>query len=159
MQITDMSVNDLTPYENNPRRNEHAVKYVANSIKQFGFKVPIVIDKNNVVVAGHTRLLAAKELGLETVPCIRADDLTDEQVKAFRLADNKVSEMSSWDFEALDQELAELDDIDMSSFGFDIAATEQDLNGIFDDAPDAGEPKEKEPKIITCPHCGESFEL
>lgn len=158
MQITDMSVNDLTPYENNPRRNEHAVKYVANSIKQFGFKVPIVIDKNNVVVAGHTRLMAAKELGLETVPCIRADDLTDEQVKAFRLADNKVSEMSSWDFEALDQELAALDDIDMSRFGFD-AAADQELDNIFDDAPDASEPKEPEPKTVTCPHCGETFEL
>lgn len=91
MQIVQKKVKDLKPYERNPRRNEEAVKYVKASIQEFGFKVPIVIDADGVIVAGHTRLKAAKELGMEEVPCIVADDLTPEQVKAFRLADNQVS--------------------------------------------------------------------
>jgi len=88
LKIVNKKVDDLIPYENNPRYNDEAVEYVANSIKEFGFKVPIIIDKNNVIVAGHTRYKASLELGLEEVPTIIADDLTDEQVKAFRLADN-----------------------------------------------------------------------
>ena len=90
MNIVDIKLDDLKPYENNPRNNEEAIEPVANSIKIFGFKVPIVVDKNNIIIAGHTRYKAAKKLGLNKVPCIVADDLTDEQVKAFRLADNKV---------------------------------------------------------------------
>lgn len=93
MEVININVNQLTPYENNPRNNNEAIQYVANSIKEFGFKVPLVIDSDNVVICGHTRLLAAKQLGMEEVPCIVADDLTDEQIKAFRLADNKVAEM------------------------------------------------------------------
>lgn len=119
MNIIQVSVDDLKPYKNNPRYNDDAVEYVANSIREFGFKVPIVIDKNNVIVTGHTRLKAALELGLDTVPCIVADDLTDEQVKAFRLADNKVSEMAAWDFEKLDLELDGILDFDMEDFGFE----------------------------------------
>ena len=84
------------PYEKNPRKNDDAVKYVAESIQQFGFKVPIVIDTNGVIIAGHTRYKASKKLGLKEVPCIIADDLTEEQIKAYRLADNKVSELSEW---------------------------------------------------------------
>lgn len=95
MKIIEMQVDDLHAYENNPRDNEEAVEYVANSIKEFGFKVPIIIDKANVIVAGYTGLKAAQQLGLEKVPCIVADDLDDDQIKAFRLADNKVSEASS----------------------------------------------------------------
>lgn len=94
MQIIDRQVAELVPYENNPRHNEDAVKFVKASIQQFGFKVPIVISPENVIIAGHTRVLAAKELGMETVPCVIAYDLTEEQMKAFRLADNKVSEAS-----------------------------------------------------------------
>lgn len=112
------AVDELKPYENNPRINDGAVDMVASSIAEFGFKVPIVIDSNNVIVAGHTRWKASKKLGLETVPCIIADDLSEEQIKAFRLADNKTSEFSVWDFEALDKELAELVEFDMSDFGF-----------------------------------------
>lgn len=92
MNIVEMNVSDLVPYGNNPRKNDDAVDKVALSISAFGFKVPIVIDRNNVIVTGHTRLKAAKKLGFKTVPCILADDLTDEQIKAFRLADNKVAE-------------------------------------------------------------------
>lgn len=119
-QVTYMETADLTPYENNPRRNDGAVEAVAASIREFGFKVPIVVDANNVVVAGHTRLKAAKRLGLATVPVIVADDLTPEQVKAFRLADNRVGELAEWDLGKLDIELGEIPDIDMGEFGFDM---------------------------------------
>lgn len=119
MEIINKRVDELVPYENNPRINDDSVKYVAESIKQFGFKVPIVIDKDNVIIAGHTRLKAAKELGLEEVPCIVADDLNEEQVKAFRLADNKVSEFSQWDMDKLFEELGNIGkDIDVSLLGF-----------------------------------------
>ena len=119
MEVLELSVSDLKPYENNPRNNEKAVEYVANSIHEFGFKQPIIIDRNKVIVCGHTRLLAAKKLGLETVPCIMADDLTDEQIRAYRLADNKVSEVSEWNTPMLDLEMLELGSaFDMSKFGF-----------------------------------------
>ena len=121
MNIIEKNLTDIKPYEKNPRKNDNAVEYVANSIKEFGFKVPIVIDKNGVIVAGHTRYKASKKLGLEKVPCIIADDLTPEQIKAYRLADNKVSEKSEWDFDLLQDELADLNElIDMSAFDFDI---------------------------------------
>lgn len=120
MQIVEMNINEVIPYEKNPRKNEAAVKYVANSIKEFGFKVPIVIDENNVIVAGHTRLKAAKKLKLETVPCVIADDLSEDQIKAFRLADNKVSEKAEWDFDLLGDEMDDLLDIfNMEDFGFE----------------------------------------
>ena len=115
--ITTLKLSELKPYDNNPRNNAHAVDAVAESIREFGFKVPIIIDRNNVIVAGHTRYLAAAQLGLEEVPCIIADDLTDEQVKAFRLADNKTAELSEWNFDMLEDELAGIS-LDMSLFGF-----------------------------------------
>lgn len=105
MEIQEKKIKELIPYEKNPRKNDAAVEYVTNSIKEFGFKVPIVIDKNGVIVCGHTRYKAAQRLKLKTVPCIIADDLNDEQIKAFRLADNKVSEKSEWDFDLLYEEL------------------------------------------------------
>lgn len=119
MNIIERRVDELRPYEKNPRKNDEAVKYVAESIKQFGFKVPIVIDRDGVIVAGHTRWKAAKKLKMSTVPCIVADDLTDEQIKAFRLADNKVSEKAEWDFDLLAEEIGDLVDFDMTVFGFD----------------------------------------
>lgn len=126
MNIVDKRLNELKPYEKNPRKNDEAVKYVSESIKEFGFKVPIIVDKNNVIVAGHTRYKAAKNLGMDTVPCIVADDLTDEQIKAFRLADNKVAEKADWDFNVLSAELEDLFDFDMSLFGFDDDAVSGD---------------------------------
>ena len=114
-----LKLSDLKPYEKNPRKNDEAAKYVVESIKNFGFKVPIVIDKDNVIVAGHTRYKAAKKLKLKEVPCIIADDLTDKQIQAYRLAVNKVAEMSEWDFDLLNEELDSLFDFDMTVFGFD----------------------------------------
>ena len=108
MKIVNLKTEQLIPYINNPRNNDDAVDKVASSIKEFGFKVPIVINKDNVVVTGHTRLKAAKKLGIEEVPCIIADDLTDAQIKAFRIADNKVSEYAKWDEDMLKVELEEL---------------------------------------------------
>lgn len=127
MTIVNFKVSDLIPYENNPRINDNAVDSVANSIEEFGFKVPVIVDKNNVIVAGHTRVKAAKKLGLEEVPCVVADDLTEDQIKAFRLADNKVSELADWDFSKLEEELSNVD-IDMSQFGFEAEELEKELN-------------------------------
>lgn len=118
MEIVKIKIDELKQYEKNPRKNDKAVEYVANSIKEFGFKVPIVIDKNNVIVAGHTRYKASEKLGLTEVPCIVADDLNEEQIKAFRLADNKVSEFAEWDFNILGEELGDID-FDMTEFGFE----------------------------------------
>lgn len=117
MEIITKKVKDLKPYERNPRRNDEAVEYVAESISEFGFKVPIVIDGDGTVICGHTRLKAAKKLHLTEVPCIVADDLDDEQIKAFRLADNKVAEKAEWDFDLLEEELQDLIGFDMSDFG------------------------------------------
>lgn len=121
MQIIEKKTVELREYENNPRNNVGAVDAVTASIREFGFKVPIVIDGNNEIIAGHTRLRAARAIGLDKVPCIVADDLTPEQIKAFRLADNKTGEFATWDFNALDKELAELylNGFDMQRFGFD----------------------------------------
>ena len=129
MNIVEKKLGELQPYENNPRKNDTAVPYVAESIKRYGFKVPIVIDKDGVIVAGHTRYLASIELGLETVPCIVADDLTDEEIKEFRLVDNKTSEFAGWDFDMLSAELEDLD-FDGYDFGFDIDTFEDDNNEI-----------------------------
>jgi site-specific DNA-methyltransferase (adenine-specific) len=133
MKIIELTLDQLKPYEKNPRRNDHAVKYVAQSIKEFGFKVPIIVDKDYEIIAGHTRLKAAQQLGLKEVPIIIADDLTEEQVKAFRLADNKVSEIAEWDFNLLDNELSNILDIDMSNFGFDMFEEEEEQEIIEDD--------------------------
>ena len=125
IEIVYKRIGELVPYEKNPRKNTKAVKYVANSIETFGFKVPIVIDENNVVVCGHTRLLASEKLGMDEVPCIIAKDLTEEQIKAFRLADNKVSEKAEWDFDLLNEEMDELFDFDMTEFGFEFVDEEK----------------------------------
>lgn len=143
MTIKEIKTSDLKEYENNPRNNDGAVDAVAASIKEFGFKVPIVIDQRNVIVAGHTRLKAAKALGLEKVPCIVADDLTEEQIKAFRLADNKTAELAEWDFDKLETELAELAEmgIEMDGFGFDEFGSDPP-EIVEDDPPEVDEENE-----------------
>lgn len=143
-KIETIKTNEIIPYENNPRNNDAAVDAVANSISNFGFKVPIIIDHDNVIVAGHTRHKAAQKLGLEEVPCIRADDLTDEQIRAFRVADNKTAELADWDLEKLNEELMALPDIDMSQFGFDMSKFEDEPEIEEDEVPELpAEPKTK----------------
>ena len=142
MQIVEKKITEIKAYEKNPRKNEKAVAPVAESIKEFGFKVPIIIDKDNVIVAGHTRLKAAKKLGMKTVPCIIADDLTDDQIKAFRIADNSTAQVADWDMELLKDELIDLD-FDMSIFGLEKEIN--DIERIFapeiieDDVPEVDE--------------------
>ena len=130
MEIVMMNIDEIIPYENNPRKNDDAVEAVANSIKNFGFKSPIVVDANKVIVNGHTRLKASKLLGLTMVPVIIASDLTEEQCRALRLADNKTAEIASWDKKLLMQELESIDweglEMNMTDFGFD---------NIFDSKP------------------------
>lgn len=123
MEIVIRKTSELIPYINNPRNNKNAVDKVASSIKEFGFKVPIIIDRDNVIVTGHTRLLAAQKLGIAEVPCIPADDLTPAQIKAFRIADNKVSEFSEWDEEMLKAEFEELGELD---FALNLTGFEED---------------------------------
>lgn len=120
MNVIDLPIKAIKPYKHNPRKNDKAVEYVANSLRTFGWKQPIVIDENYEIVAGHTRWKAAKTLGMETVPCVLADDLTPEQVQAYRLADNKLAEMSDWDFDLLEMEMNDIDPnlFDMADFGF-----------------------------------------
>lgn len=155
-KITLMALADITPYENNPRNNEEAVEKVANSIKEFGFNQPIVVDKDNVIIVGHTRYLAAQELSLTEVPVIVAGNLSEEQARAYRLADNKTGELAGWDFEKLALELEQIEDINMSDFGF-VEGSNLDIND--DDFLSDNQIKEKEPKKVTCPHCGQEFEL
>lgn len=168
LEIIYKNVDELIPYENNPRINDEAVPYVVNSIKEFGFKVPVVIDTNNIIVAGHTRLKAAKQLNMEAVPCIIASDLTNEQIKAFRLADNRVGEFSNWDFETLNSELMQLN-INMVDFGFleqKNEETDTDVDDFFEDVEIEGNNKNNKQtnntankKRIICPHCGKEIEL
>ncbi len=125
LKIDYLPLSALHPYENNPRFNEQAVPAVAASIHRFGFNSPIVIDRENTIVCGHTRYLAAQSLGLKEAPCVRLDDLTDKQVKQFRLADNKVAERASWDEELLADELGCIR-MDMTVFGFEPKLVRED---------------------------------
>jgi len=120
MKIIDKPIDEIQEYENNPRKNDEAVDVVAKSITAFGFKVPIVLDKKGVIIAGHTRYKAAKSLGMKTVPCVIASDLSQVKAKAYRLADNRTAEIADWDTEKLHEELAELElaEFDMSDFDF-----------------------------------------
>lgn len=134
MNIVNLNINELKRYENNPRNNDIAVEKVAQSIKEFGFKVPIVIDKNKTIIAGDTRYKASKYLGLETVPCIIANDLNEEQIKAFRLVDNKVGEVAEWNFTMLEEELRNINDIDMGFFDFDMSMFDEIEEEIKEEA-------------------------
>lgn len=117
MKVIDVDLSEIKPYENNPRNNDNAVQYVANSIKKFGFKVPIVIDDNYVIVAGDTRYKAAIQLGMERVPCVIASDLTEEQAKEYRIADNKSAEVATWDYLMLANEIGDSSS-DFTNYGF-----------------------------------------
>lgn len=151
MKTLDIAINDVVPYENNPRHNDNAVDAVARSIEEFGFQQPLVLDKDKVIVVGHTRFKAAQKLGLKTVPCVIADNLTEEQVKAYRLADNKVGELATWDHDALNIELGDILEIDMSDFGF-VPPVEID----WDDVREINEDNYEKPESdkLRCPICG-----
>lgn len=138
MNIQEIPVEKIKQYENNPRNNEKAIPAVANSIKRFGFQQPIVIDKNYVIVAGHTRYCAARYLGKKTVPCVMVDDLTEAQVTAYRLADNKLGELARWDSSMLDAEIKELDDDSLSDF-FIEEQEEEEMQDVK--------------QVCTCPKC------
>ena len=117
MNIVDKNISELVEYENNPRNNDDAVEPVAKSIQEFGWRQPIVVDRDNVIVAGHTRYRAAIKLGLETVPCVVADDLSPDAIKAYRLVDNKTSEFAQWNLDLLNSELGAIDfDLTASSW-------------------------------------------
>ena len=161
IKIIEKDINELVPYENNARINDKAVDVVANSIKEFGFKQPIIIDKNNVLVAGHTRVLACKKLGITKVPCIVADDLTEEQIKAFRIADNSSAQVAEWDMDKLQQEIQDL------NFDFYELGLQEQLDEIAnslvkletkDNEYDNQELKENTTKFHICPNCGCEFE-
>ena len=157
VKIVDKPIEWLRPYENNPRNNEQAVEAVANSIKEFGFKVPIVATIDGEIVNGHTRFKAAKFLKLKTVPVLIADDLTEEQIKAFRLADNKTGELAEWNVELLYGELDELDGFDMTLFGFE--DIDFSLDDFEEDEKETGEEvdidSEEKPKV----EYGDIFQL
>lgn len=146
MQIYDKPLGWLTPYENNPRNNDEAVEPVANSISEFGFKVPIVATSDGEIINGHTRWKAAKKLKLKTVPVIIADDLTEEQVRAFRLADNKVAEIAQWDIELLLSEIESVDNLDMTLFGF--TDSDYTLDDFEDEETDIKTMQENSPTSI-----------
>lgn len=146
MKVQNVSIDSIKPYKNNPRDNEAGVDAVANSIKEFKWQQPIVVDENNVIIVGHTRYLAAKKLGLDKVPVKVATGLTPEQVKAYRLADNKTGELTDWDMGLLDDELADIADIDMSDFGFDLYISDDDEE-VQEDAFDEEVPEEPKSKL------------
>lgn len=139
-------IKSIRPYEKNPRRNDEAVDAVAASIREFGWQQPIVVDKDGVIIAGHTRYKAAKKLKCDTVPVVVADDLTEDQVKAYRLADNKTGELAEWDTALLGEELAELADFDMSQFGFDTILQEEAREAEEDDY-EVNPPEEPKAKL------------
>lgn len=160
MRIEWWDIDKVVPYENNPRHNDDAVEKVANSLREFGWKQSLVVDADGVLIVGHTRLKAAKSLGMEKVPVLVAHDLTPAQTQAYRLADNKTAELATWDFEALRVELDGLQvNFDMTDFGF-VNVDMPDIDDLFvDDNLADDEEEEEQPKTIKCPHCGELIEL
>lgn len=146
MRIEERPLDQIQPYENNPRKNEAAVEKVMESLKEFGWQQPIVTDKDGVIIAGHTRLLAARRLGLKTAPVVVAEELTEEQVKAYRLADNKTNEFADWDIDLMDAELLSIGDIDMALFGFDMDAVVERQAEVQEDNYEPDPPRKPKTK-------------
>lgn len=146
MKVQNVSIDSIKPYENNPRDNDGGVDTVANSIKEFGWQQPIVVDKDNVIIVGHTRYKAARKLGMKEVPVVVANNLTPEQVKAYRLADNKTGELTDWDMSLLDDELGDIADIDMSDFGFNLDLDDDEVE-VQEDDFDEEVPEEPKSKL------------
>lgn len=155
MEVVERAINEIFPYENNPRKNEKAIAAVAASLKEFGFQQPIVVDKDGVIIVGHTRYKAAIELGFTKVPVTIAD-MTSEKAKAYRILDNKLNEIAEWDFGKLDMELVALQDFDFELFDVDF--------GFMEPAAPTGSKAVSENisesvKMVTCPDCGKVFPL
>lgn len=148
LNITYRPIRELKPYKKNAKKhNKEQVEQIANSIKEFGFTQPVIIDKHDCVVAGHGRILGAKKAGLKQVPTVCLDELTEEQIKAYRLVDNKLNE-SEWDYSLLDEEIEQLTNIDMDLFGFDADMTDDDLEKALKEVK--FKVKEKHLVIVTC---------
>lgn len=159
MKVQNIKIEIIKPYEKNTKKHpETQIKNIAESIKQFGFIQPVVLDSNNEIIIGHGRYLASQLLGYEEIPCVFVDNLSEEQVRKLRILDNKLNE-SEWDDDLL---RLELEDLDFGDFDIDfeleeeVKFSEEELDDFFEDA---GEQKAKEPKTIKCPHCGEIIEL
>lgn len=176
MNIVEKNPADLVFYENNPRDNDDAVPFIANSIERFGFKVPVMIDKSNVIICGHTRVKAALNLGLETVPCIVEEEMSEEDIRAFRIVENKTHEFSFWDSSLLRQEMDELDEIEWDDFGFDAVQefSDEDMKSFFKEVGPNTPPQpsgansaessteasgESDRRMVQCTLCGGWFEL
>lgn len=149
LNIVYKNIKELKPYKKNAKKHDKKqVEQIANSIKEFGFTQPVIIDKHNSVVAGHGRILGAKKAGLKQVPTVTLEELTEEQIKAYRLVDNKLNE-SDWDFSLLDEELEDLiDDIDMDLFGFDTNMSDEELERAIKEVK--FKTKEKHLVIVPC---------
>jgi len=163
-QLESWPTDSLIEYARNPRKNDHAVDRVAAAIREFGFRVPILAKSDKTIVDGHLRLKAAKKLGLEEVPVLLCDDMTDIQVRAFRLSVNKVSEFADWDDEMLRVELDELGkdgfDLELTGFSLDEVATLLINGSDFEPGSedDQGQLDKLDPKMVTCPHCSKEFD-
>lgn len=167
LEVEYYSIDKVKPYKNNPRKNEPAIEAVEESINTFGWRQPIVVDKDFVIIVGHARYYAAQKMNLKEVPVSLGDDLSDEQAKAYRIADNKLNELATWDKDLLRSELLGInpDDIDMSLLGFE----KDELDTLLEDCEipnfepgdidDQGDLTTLEPKMIKCPCCGEEFDL
>ncbi|GHU70097.1 hypothetical protein FACS1894184_15090 [Clostridia bacterium] len=155
LNLVERNMKEIKPYERNPRKNKRAIEAVKRSISEFGFRVPIIVDNDNVIVAGHTRYQAAKELGYTELPTLMANDLTSEQIKAYRIADNRTQDFADWDGDLLSAEVA---DLDMDLEWLELA----DLGVGVDFQPgsedEQGNLSEKPPIMVTCPHCSLEFE-
>lgn len=161
MLIIQRKIDELIPYARNPRNNDHAVDRAAAAIKEFGFRVPIVAKSDGLIVDGHLRLKAAKKLGMDTVPVLLADDMTDTQIKAFRLSVNKMAELADWDDELLALELTELEadrfDLELTGFSVDEITLAMGFGANFEAGTEEDQGKLDELSPIICPACGHEF--
>lgn len=164
MKIADkihmIEISRIKPYENNPRVNDHVVPALMKSIKRFGFNSPIAITRDMTIVNGHTRFKAAKALGMKSIPCVFVDDLTEEEIAAYRLADNKIGELAYWDMSKVEDEMAKIGEaLDMIDFGFKPDTTINIMeNETEEEEEEEEEFHERKPMIHRCPKCGEIFE-
>tara|TARA_R110000744_G_scaffold5660_1_gene20090 strand:+ start:753 stop:1256 length:504 start_codon:yes stop_codon:yes gene_type:complete len=161
VNIIELEIDEIKPYKDNPRVNKDAITVVKNSLSKFGWQQPLVLDKNNEIVVGHTRYYAAIELGMKKIPCLIADDLNDEKIKAYRIMDNKSSEYASWNYGLLTKEMQDI----LESGGLDLTFTgfsNNEIDNMIDDInveleDESSVARMDELNLITCPDCGHKF--